>query len=146
MTCKSNANHTISIFRKTAYFQFQTISVSFSRKNTGLRPLNANDIKTFLNDKINKLASLRSQGWGYPTSHEEDQNKKQKKKTKKKNEKRNWCVRPGVSCPVPVFSRHDRRANSTLSALQLEVRKIPFPICFRFRRGSFLLFLFNFLY
>ena len=66
-----------------------------------------------------KLASLRSQGWGYPTSHEEDQ--------KKKKKKRNWCVRPGVSCPVQVFSRHDRRANSTLSALQLEVRKIPFP-------------------
>ena len=52
---------------------------------------------------------------GYPTSHEEDQ------------KKRNWCVRPGVSCPVPVFSRHDRRANSTLSAVQLEVQKIPFP-------------------
>ena len=84
-----------------------------------------------------KLASLRSQGWGYPTSHEEDQ---------KKKKKRNWCVTPGVSCPVPVFSRHDRRANSTLSALQLEVRKIPFPICFCFRRGIFLLFLFNFLY
>ena len=53
---------------------------------------------------------------GYPTSHEEDQKKK-----------RNCCVRPGVSCPVPVFNRHDRRANSTLSALKLEVRKIPFP-------------------
>ena len=69
-----------------------------------------------------------------------------KTKKKKKKKKRNWCVRPGVSCPVPVFSRHDRHANSTLSALQLEVRKIPFPICFRFRRGSFLLFLFIFLY
>ena len=32
---------------------------------------------------IDKLASLRSQGWGYPTSHEED---KKKKKKKKKNE------------------------------------------------------------
>ena len=68
------------------------------------------------------------------------------KKTKKNKKQQNWCLRPGVSCPVPVFSRHDRRANSTLSALQLEVRKIPFPICFLFRRGSFLLFLFNFLY
>ena len=37
-----------------------------------------------------------------------------KKTKKKKKKKRNWCVRPGVSCPVPVFSRHDRRANSTL--------------------------------
>ena len=62
-----------------------------------------------------KLASLRSIDWGYPTSHEEDQ---------KKNE---TGARPGVSCPVPVFSRHDHHANSTLSALQLEVRKIPFP-------------------
>ena len=49
------------------------------------------------------------------------------RRQKKKKKKRNWCVRPGVSCPVPVFSRHDSRANSTLSALQLEVRKNPFP-------------------
>ena len=47
------------------------------------------------------------------------------KTNKQKKKKRNWCVRPGVSCLVPGFSRHDRRANSTLSAGQRHVNHPP---------------------
>ena len=33
-----------------------------------------------MSNQQDKLASLRSQGWGYPTSHEEDQKTTTKKK------------------------------------------------------------------
>ena len=57
--------------------------------------------------------------------------KKKKKKKRKRKKKRNWCVRPGVSCPVPVFSRQ----------IAVQIARCQLPNWrtekFRFRKSAF---------